>query len=239
MDQETFGRALCGVRRPSHNLGGFGQIGLAIAALLLLAASAQGAGSNLVFNASWDSEGEPLTGWQIKYDQKGESWYFENHLHVFVLPLESGRRTVLRLAVPRQDIADNQGTKTDSRPIPVKPGGKYKLTAFARSTGPNCQLLMEGYRWKPGITPHPNPTLYELRKCYTFRQLFFGPVEGGTMGGPDKTWRRASMTVPEKVTGKLQKQKLDEIEFLVLHFNAIGGVVGDLYVDDVELERVN
>jgi hypothetical protein len=212
---------------------------MAMAVLLLVTATARGAGSNLVFNASWDNTEDPLAGWMIKYDHKGESWYFENHLHVSVLPLESGRRTVLRLAVPRQDIADNQGTKTDSKPIPVKPGGKYKLTASARSTGPNCQMQIEGYRWRPGITPHPDPTLYELRKCYTGHILYFGAVEGGTMGGPDKTWRRASMTLPEKVTGKLQKQKLDEIEFLVLHFNAIGGVVGDLFVDDVELERVN
>jgi len=209
--------------------------------LLLLLAATTRAASNLVVNGSFEYEDPPLARWQYKYDRKGESWYFENHTRVSVVEMVSGRRNVLRLAVPNQGIADTQGTKVDSQPIPVQPGGRYRMGAWARSTGPNCQLLMEGYKWRPGVKPHPNPTLYELRKCYTFRQLFFGRVEGGTMGNPSDTWRRASMTVPEGVKRLegLRKKKYDEIEFLVLHLVAIGGGPGDLFVDDVVLERVN
>lgn len=212
----------------------------ALLGLLLVAAPVRG-GSNLVVNGSFDSAEMPLGAWQYKYSEKGESWYFENHTRVSVVEMVNGRRGVLRLAVPTQDIADVQGTKVDSAPIPVQPGGLYRMTAWARSTGPNCRLYIEGYKWRPGIKKHPNPTVYELRKCYKFRQLYFGPVEGGTMGGADSTWRSASMTVPEKVKrlAGVQQQKLDEIEFLVIHMIAIGGTVGDLFIDDVVLERVN
>lgn len=191
--------------------------------------------SNLVFNGSFDLG---LEGWQTRYDRPGESWYLENHLHVSVVPSESGRRNVLRLHVKDQFTADNPGVKADSRPIPVAPGGRYRFQATARSTGPNCRILLEGYRWHPKAERRERPTLYDLRKVYKFEQLYFGAVAGGTMGGVGRTWQTATVTLPQPAKGKLQAELFDSIEFLVVHIVAIGGGPGDLFVDDVILERL-
>ncbi|MDW8344515.1 MAG: hypothetical protein RMM51_08485 [Verrucomicrobiae bacterium] len=193
------------------------------------------AGSNLVFNGSFDLG---LEGWQTRYDGPGESWYRDNHQFVTVVASESGRRDVLRLHVKDQFTADNPGIKADSRPIPVTPGGRYRFQATARTTGPNCRILLEGYRWHPKAKRNESPKLYDLRKVYKFEQLYFGPVPGGTMGGVGRAWKTATATLPQPAKGKLQAELFDSIEFLVVHIVAIGGGPGDLFVDDVILERL-
>lgn len=205
-----------------------------ICSLLLLAPALAGA-ANLLSNGRFD---DGLTGWQTTYDQPGESWYADNHRHVSVVAEETGRKNVLRLHVKDQFTADNPGVKADSAPIPIPPGGRYKFSAFARSTGPNCRILLEGYRWRPDVTPHDKPTLSDLRKAYKFEQLFFGPVPGGTMGGVGRHWTRATVTVPPTPMKELQQKIFDSVQFLVVHIVAIGGGPGDLFVDDIELERI-
>lgn len=206
--------------------------------LLLLPLPVWAAG-NLVRNGSFDDEADPLANWQSKYEAAGESWYKDNHQFVSVLKSESGRKSVLRLHVPTQFIADNPGVKVDSFPIPVQPGGKYRFSAFARSTGPNCRILLEGYKWRPDTKPQPNPTIYQLRKAYKFEQLFFGAVPGGVMGNVGPAWQRATTTLPTGAMKELQQKLYNSVQFLIIHVVAIGGTVGDLYVDDIVLERIN
>ena len=79
--------------------------------------------------------------------------------------------------------------------------------------------------------------LLELRKCYKFKQLYFGAREGGDMGGVGPAWATARRTIPEGELSKLARQSYDKIEFLVIHLVAIGGGPGVLEVDDVKLER--
>lgn len=201
----------------------------------LLASFSASAATNLVFNGSFDLG---LDGWQTRYDEPGESWYRDNHPFVSVVPTESGRRHVLRLHVRDQFTADNPGVKTDSRPIPVTSGSRYRFQATARSTGPNCRILVEGYRLHPKARNPEFPMLSDLRKVYKFEQLYFGPVAGGTMGGVGRTWKTATAVLPQPAKSKLQAELYDSIQFLVIHIVAIGGVPGDLFVDDVRLERL-
>ena len=84
-----------------------------------------------------------------------------------------------------------------------------------------------------------SPSIYDLRKAYKFEQLFFGKVAGGTMGGVGRDWKRATVTVLQTPMKELQQKLFDGVEFLIVHIVAIGGGPGDLFVDDVELERVN
>jgi hypothetical protein len=192
--------------------------------------------ANLVVNGSFDAD---LTGWQSTYDHEGESWYAENYQHVAVVKIESCRKNVLQLHVKDQYTADNPGVKADSFPIPVKPGGQYKFSVYARSTGPNCRIMLEGYKWRPDVKPHDNPSYYDLRKAYKFEQVFFGQVAGGSMGGVGRAWKRATVTVPQTPMKELQQKLFDGVQFLIVHVVAIGGGPGDLFVDDIELERIN
>jgi len=206
--------------------------------ILLLTFSVH-AGQNLIPNGSFDEE---LAQWQYKYDRAVESWYKDNHTLVEVLKQEGGRKSVLRLNVATQFLADNPGVKVDSFPIPVSPGGRYRFSAWARTTGPNCRILLEGYKWRPDVKPHPHPTIYELRKCYKFTQLYFTNPPGGTAGGVGSQWKKATMEFPGrdgKELGELQQKLYNEIRFLIVHVVGIQGTKGDLYVDDIMLERLN
>lgn len=197
-------------------------------------------GENLVLNGAFDDPEDPLKGWQTRFDLPGESWYKDNHRRVSIVEREGPQKDVLALWGDEAILnAPGQGTKVESAPIPVSPGGRYRLTVKARSTGPDCRILVEGYKWKPGIRPHDTPRLYELRKCYRSQQVFFGTRQGGTSGGVGRSWQKASVTFPDPEASPAARELFDQVEFLVVHVVAIKGSEGYLYVDDVVLERLN
>jgi hypothetical protein len=213
-------------------------------AFFLLSASAW-AGSNLVVNGHFSNTNEFLQGWKYNYEDTGNELLASNHCHVAITN-EGSKNHVLALQA-NSDLLFNigQGVMVDSDPISVAPGGRYKLTVSAKSTGPDCRILVEGYHWRPGIKPHANPKLKEVRKCYRFAQVYFGAEKAGTMGGisPALGWSKASQTFPDEKMSKMAKESFDKIQFLVVHIIAIGGSGKDpewvyLYVDDVELERI-
>ncbi|MBI2440974.1 MAG: hypothetical protein HYV35_06335 [Lentisphaerae bacterium] len=213
-------------------------------ACLLLTATAHG-GSNLVTNGDFSATNEFLLGWKYDYRDTGNSLWADNHELVSVIN-EDGRECVLDLRADFGRLQGaGQGTFVDSHPIPVTPGGRYKLTVTAKSGGPDCRILVEGYRWRPGVKPHAKPTLAEVRKCYRFAQVYFGPEKAGVWGGikPGLGWVTASQTFPEDPMSKLAQEKFNQVQFLVVHIIAIGGYCapdgwGHLYVDDVKLERI-
>jgi hypothetical protein len=92
---------------------------------------------------------------------------------------------------------------------------------------------------RPGVKPHDGLTLAELRKCYRATQLYFGAVQGGGTSSPGPEWKRVTAMVPEEKLGKLAQEKYDEIEYWVVHVVAIAGRAGELFVDDIRLERTN
>ena len=212
------------------------------ACILISAVSLAAGGTNLVVNGGFDNPDNPLYGWKYKYDLPGESFSFQNHEHVKVVPNEGGHGNALSLW-GNEDILNGagQGTKVDSEPIPVKPNGKYRVSASARSAGPDARILVECYRWRPGIKPHANPELHELRKCYKSPLVFFGARVGGETSGvfPGRGWERGSQTFPNVEHSKEGQEAWAQVQFLVIHIVAIEGSEGTLYVDDVELTRLN
>jgi len=198
--------------------------------------------SNLVVNGSFDDARGDLYAWKYKYDpaeDKNVGWYTNNHVNVSVVDQEGAQRKVLSLWGDYAILqAPGQGTKVDGDPIPVKPGGKYRFSALARSTGPDSRIMVEGYKWVPGIKPHDAPKLNELRRCYRSNQLYYGPVQAGYFGGVGRQWARAKVMVPEKVNGKPKAELPEEVRFLVVHIVAIGGSEGNLYVDEVKVEKI-
>ena len=91
------------------------QMGCVVCAMLWAVSAASGA-SNLVVNGSFDNTNDHLYAWKYKYDLPGESWYFQNHEHVKVVPNVDGHENVLALWGDL-DILFNigQGTKVDSK----------------------------------------------------------------------------------------------------------------------------
>jgi hypothetical protein len=198
------------------------------------------ASSNLLTNGSFDDPDYPLKGWKYKYDKEGESFYFKNHEFVKVEPRLEGRTGVLALFGTQDMVAGTgQGTKVDSFPVEVKPGGRYRLTLTARSVGPGTRTLVEGYQWRPGVKPHRHPDLSEIRKCFKSELVYFGSQQGGTFASVTKNWQTASVTVPDEKLSPLAAEKLSKMEFLVVHIVAIQGSEGTLYIDDVKLEQVS
>ena len=177
---------------------------------MLLAASLVWAGSNMVVNGHFADTNEFLPGWKYDYrDQysdediaSGESYSLmaANHTHVAVTN-EGPRTHVLALQANKWLLWEmGQGVQVDSDPIPVATGGRYTLTIAAKTTGPDCRILVEGYRWRPGIKPHAHPKLKEVRKCYRFAQVYFGAEKTGEMGGilPAMGWSKGLADVPRR-----------------------------------------
>jgi hypothetical protein len=214
---------------------------LALTAAVVAAPIAH-AGSNLVVNGSFDDKENRLKGWKYKYDpneDKNAGWYVNNHDHVSVVENDNGQRNVLGLWGDYAILqVPGQGTKVDSAPIPFDAKATYRFSCKARSTGPNCRILLEGYKWRPGIKPHPNPAHNELRKCYKFSQLYFGEEKAGSRGGVGPAWTTDSVTFPEHTGKKLQEQYVNETDFVIVHIIAIDGSEGYLYVDDVKIEKI-
>jgi hypothetical protein len=206
---------------------------LLLAALALASADAASS-SNLLANGSFD---KGLEGWKCKYDKQGESWYFTNHERVKVEPKMAGRSQLLALYGDDATLGWN-GTKADSKPVHVTPGGRYRLSASVMSTGPGARLMVEGYQWRPGVKPHPDPDLSELRKVFKSELVYFGSQQGGGISMPGKSWETGKVVFPDEKPSPLAIEKLAKMEFLVVHIVAISGSAGTLYLDDIKLEQV-
>lgn len=212
-----------------------------LAACVLYVSVFASAGTNLVLNGSFDDPGDPLKGWTHDYRYTGNSWYMKNHEHVSVIEQDGSRTNVLRLTGTRAIFwGTGQGVKVDSKPIPFDHTAKYRLSAWARTTkGPNCRIYLEGYQWLPGIRPHPDPELAELRKVYrqgAGRIMYFGDKRDGPFCNALEIWSQASSILPPKELSSAARAHLEKVRFLVVHIVAIDGHDGDLLVDDVVLE---
>jgi hypothetical protein len=205
------------------------------------------AATNLLFNGSFDNRNDPLAGWVYDYAWSGNSWYRDNKKHVSIVPAEGGRKQVLRLSATRQILwGDGQGVKVDSKPVPFDPEASHKLSLYARTAartsnpGPNCRVYIEGYDWKPGIKPHDNPDLSELRKVYkqgSGNILYFGAAKSGPFSNPTEAWSMGTCVFPGKNSSEEGGKHLKQIKFICVHIVAIDGWDGDLFVDDVVLEK--
>ena len=207
---------------------------------LLLSVRLASAATNLVVNGSFDDPADSLSAWQTVYTNKGESWYKDNPQFLKVVARDGERTGVLRLhGTDAMLNVPGQGVKVDSRPIPLTlTNGPYRFSAWARGTGPNCRILLEGYYWRKGITPHENPTIYELQKCYRFTQLFFGKDQSGEVSPVPAQWAEASQVFPEPPRSDIAKRCQGQVQFVVIHVVAIAGHAGDLFVDDFRIEPV-
>ena len=192
---------------------------------------------NLVRNGGFDAAPEPLAGWYREYKLPGESFYAGNAAHVSVVR-DGARPHVLRLDVATQGLADNQGVKAESFPIPFDPAKHYRFSADARAVGPSARIMLEGYTWKPGITPHANPDRAELRMVYRFPALQFGKGGLAEMPNMPKDWYTGTIEIPSPDLKPLGRKFFAKVQFVMVHAVAIGGKAGTLFLDNVQLAEV-
>lgn len=210
-----------------------------------LAAGIAAAGQNLVANGHFDNAENPLDSWYSKYDQPGESFYFQNHEYVEVVT-EGTHQHALKIHVPNVSIAENQGVKVDSFAIPVDPKKSYKLTVEAKSTGPKARIMLEGWRISPKAKDKDAkiPVRTDLRRAERFPMIYFTPGDAGGMAEIPKVWTKRSIDIPGLASAKgkkfsdLQRQSRERVQFVTVHIVAIG-FVGDLFIDDVRLEETH
>jgi len=214
--------------------------------LVLLGTSGARARENLLANGSFDDPAGPLKGWRIHYpDNKN---YATNHELIEVIPQDGSRRNVLRIHGTRHLLWVLGGVKTDSHPIPYEQGATYKISLYARTKsdtpgkpGPNARVYVEGWKWRPGIRPHENPTWSELRKVYrqqAGRMVYFTGRKEGAFSKPSTAWKRGVCRFPGADLSKTAQRVVKMVQFITLHIVAISNWDGDLLIDDVVVEKV-
>ncbi len=198
----------------------------------------QPTGKNLLINGSFDDPEDAIKGWRYKFDLEGElQFYGDNHKFVDVVKDYKGRKNVLRMWGDITKITDRgEGVKVDGEFIPYVQGQRYRLSMWVSTTGPDCRILIEGYHWKPGIKPHNSPRWGEVRKVYKGKIMRLGSKDGAFSGAP-KSWKQGFVDFPTDKASDLSSKHMSAIKFMVIHIIAISGQGGEIFFDDVVLER--
>ena len=221
-------------------------LGLVFSFLVLMSVPAQ-AGSNLLFNASFDCPTNPLSGWTYDYQWLGNKYYMNNHSYVSFVEREGTRKSVAKIHGTAETlVSPGQGVWMDSKPVPYEFGAKYRLTIWARTTGPAVRIYVTGYKWKPGVKPHDDPMMTDmypnppmpLYKQGSGSLLYFGNRKGGDSSGVKGTWSMGETTFPDDTPSDRALKALRQVEFLVVHICAVLGSAGDIFVDEANLEMI-
>ena len=172
---------------------------------LWAAAAAADSESNLCFNGSFNSTNGLLDGWNVNYEWWGNSHFMKNHEHVKVLPVFQGKSNVLWMNPPEQG-------RVESKPIPIEKGVRYKCTLDLYS--PDARFYFNCYKWEPGIAPHPDPKLGELRRIYKGE-----PFTGGSGGG----WKTISFYLPMEEISDLAWSHYKDVRFATVYMTRYRG----------------
>lgn len=123
---------------------------------LALAGAPAGRAQNILENGSFDAA-DPLKGWVTDYEWLKNDHYLKNK--TFVSIAQEGMRK--NIAV----IGDNgvDGVYLETRAFPFEPGFKYMASLEVKG---RYRIYFDGYKWTPGVKPHDNPELGELREIY-------------------------------------------------------------------------
>lgn len=182
---------------------------LLLAAALFAAAPAARA-QNLIPNGDFDHQQGALFGWITDYAWTGNTKIAGNKDRVSV---EDG---AARLQSP-----GSQGAKMECVPIPFEPGFRY--TAEFQVKGGPYRIYFAGYKWKPGIRPHDNPELGELRMIYKSKAL----------AQQSRATDNEKIELPGVELSPQAKAALKPVRFLTLYV----WMLGDGSIDGVRITR--
>lgn len=157
-------------------------------------------GQNLQPNADFSDPDDPLASWNYDYEWTGNRNYVGNAERVSVLPREGGRRNVLQIT----GLGD-VGSKVETIILPYEEGMTYRARVSLRG-GP-YRIYFSGYSWRPGIRPHDEPELKELRPIYRSK----------TEAGSSRSWRTIDLEIPGVDATELSQQHLRRVRFVTLY----------------------
>lgn len=186
----------------------------------LLFASPTTASESLIENGSFDDPEDPFRGWVIDYAWTGNQNYIRNKELISLEASEAGQSNVLRI-LPRTDA----GAKFETIPIVFEPGYRY-FADFKVKGGP-WRIYFAGYRWKPGVRPHDNPTLGELRMVYR-SNAWTESVSG---------WTNVTIEIPGVDLTPAATRHLQTVRFVTVFFYYLNHTAPG-FVNDVRVRKV-
>jgi hypothetical protein len=170
----------------------------------------------LLENGNFDHPTEPFKGWVTDYAFTGNSWYVGNKAHLSIVQ-EAGRKNVVQFG-----NAGDAGVKMECRAFPLEPGFKYVATLDIKGGG--YRVYFAGYQFTPGVRPHDNPELGELRMIYQSK---------ATSSSSD-VWKQEKIELPGVKLSSAAMEHLKKVRYLTVYI----WMVKPGFLDNVTVTKV-
>ncbi len=169
------------------------------ASLAIQAAPLGSAAQSLIENGSFDDPADPLKGWIVDYAFTGNSNYIGNKSHVSIAT-EGIRKNVVQFG-----SAGDAGVKMECRSFALEPGFKYTCTLDIKGGG--YRIYFAGYQFSPGVRPHENPDLGELRMVYQSKATV----------GSSAEWKQEKLELPGVTLSQQAIDHLKKVRYLTVY----------------------
>ena len=170
----------------------------------------------IIENGNFDNPTDPLKGWIIDYAFAGNSNYIGNKSHVSIAT-EGARKNVVQFG-----SAGDAGVKMECRAFALEPGFKYICNLDIKSGG--YRIYFAGYQWAPGVRPHENPELGELRMIY----------QSKATTGSSEAWKQEKLEIPGVAPSAQAIEHLKKVRFLTVYI----WMAKPGFVDNVTVTKV-
>ena len=170
----------------------------------------------IIENGNFDNPTDPLKGWIVDYAFAGNSNYMANKTHVSIAT-EGARKNVVQFG-----SAGDAGVKMECRAFPLEPGFKYVCNLDIKGGG--YRIYFAGYQFAPGVRPHENPELGELRMIYQSK---------ATVGSSD-AWKQEKLEIPGVALSAQAIERLKKVRYLTVYI----WMAKPGFVDNVTVTKV-
>lgn len=157
-------------------------------------------GQNLLPNGSFDDPEDGFKGWIIDYAWSGNSHYEDNADKISLVAQPGRKGKAVHL-----EGDGGAGVKMESVPIPFDVDYAYECTLDIKG-GP-YRVYFAGYKWKPGIRPHENPELGELRTIYKSKAAT----------GEASSWKQETVRLPGVKPSPMALEHLRQVRFITAY----------------------
>ena len=167
-------------------------------------------------NGNFDNTADPLKGWIVDYAFAGNSNYMANKTHVSIAT-DGARKNVVQFG-----SAGDAGVKMECRAFPLEPGFKYTCTLDIKGGG--YRIYFAGYQFAPGVRPHENPELGELRMIY----------QSKATTGSSPEWKQEKLELPGVKLSEAAIEHLKKVRYLTVYI----WMAKPGFVDNVTVTKV-
>ena len=170
----------------------------------------------IIENGNFDNTADPLKGWIVDYAFAGNSNYMANKTHVSIAT-DGARKNVVQFG-----SAGDAGVKMECRAFPLEPGFKYTCTLDIKGGG--YRIYFAGYQFAPGVRPHENPELGELRMIY----------QSKATTGSSAEWKQEKLELPGVKLSEAAIEHLKKVRYLTVYI----WMAKPGFVDNVTVTKV-